>query len=380
MSEERVIETHKCAFTHVPVTRDMCLRLTNVVSKNHEGCCGTQCGSDWRVCRNCVLMPERDRGTGPVDPKTGLCEMHGGIIAEVVETPLTHITLSDQVLEIPTQDIAPLPDQPRKHFDQERLHALAESIKHRGQIVPGLVIETPHAKWKYQLRDGERRLRACKIAGMHFRATVQTSVDRGRNESLLTSAVANFNREGHTPWEEIDLVRRLLEPCPDTGIRFTQAQVAESLGHGNSVWVSTRKVVGERLCAHALEHISEHPTIPFSIIKQVADLPDEEQVSSLLDYQTGKVNVQNLQIRAGNYRRAAGISRQKRPSDFWDQGRNLLLTLDERAQRVTTVFSADNITGELKECAIQKGTSVADDLERIASMLMRSARIIRAAR
>lgn len=380
MSEERVIETHKCAFTHVPVTRDMCTQLTNVVLKNHQGCCGTHCGSSWRVCRNCVLLPERERGSGPIDQNTGLCKLHGGVIADVVETPLKHIVLGDQVLEIPTDDIAPLPDQPRKHFDRERLQALAESIQHRGQVVPGLVVETPGAKWKYELRDGERRLRACIIAGKNFRATLQTSADLGRNEALLTSAVANFNREGHTPWEEIDLVRRLLEPCPDTGIRFTQAQVAESLGHGNSIWVSTRKVVGERLCVHALEHISENPTIPFSIIKQIADLPDEEQVEALLDYQHGKVGGQILQVRAGNYRRAAGLSRQRKPSDSWDQGRNLLLTLDERAQRVTALFSADNITGELKEFAIQKGPPIADDLERIASMLMRSARIIRAAR
>ncbi|MEK7462001.1 MAG: ParB/RepB/Spo0J family partition protein [Patescibacteria group bacterium] len=326
------------------------------------------------------MLPENDRSKGQLDYETGLCEFHGGVVIEEVETPLQHITLGDRVLEIPVDQIAPLPDQPRKHFDQERINALADSIRHRGQVQPGLVVETPDLDWKYELRDGERRLRACKIAGVPFRATVQTSKDKGRNEALLTSAVANFNREGHTPWEEIDLARRLLEPCPDTGVRFTQAQVSESLGQNNSVWLSNRKIAGERLCQHALEHVADNPSIPFSIIKQVADLPDEEQVQAFIDYKKGNLGVQKLMARAGHHRRASGISRQKKPSDSWDQGKSLILTLDERAQRVTALFSLENITGDLKQLTIQHGAVVADDLERIASILARSARIIRAAR
>lgn len=381
MSDEKVIETHKCVHTHVPVTADMCQQLTRVVSKNHEGCCRVKCDSKWRMCHKCVLLPEKDRGKGLVDPESGLCEMHGGVIVEEVETPLEQITVGNHILEIPIEDIAPLPDQPRKHFDQERLQALADSIKHRGQIQAGLVIATPDSPWKYELRDGERRLRACKIASKtYFRAELQTSKDKGRNESLLTSAVANFNREGHTPWEEIDLVRRLLQPCPDTGVKFTQAQVSESLGHTSAFWVSNRKVVGERLSAHALEHIAGHPTIPFAIIKQVADLPDEEQVQAFCDYQDGKIGTQKLTMRAANYRRSTGRSRQKRPSDFWDQGKNMVATLDERAQRVTAIFSAENLSGDLKEYAADRGDAVAEDLERIASVISRSARLLRAAK
>ena len=305
--------------------------------------------------------------------------MHGGTIIEEVVTPLAQISLGGEVLSIPVDQIAPLPNQPRKHFDLERLHALADSIRHRGQVQPGLVIETPRALLPYELRDGERRLRACKIAGVDFQAVVQTSIDKSRNDALLTSAVANFNREGHTPWEEIDLVKRLLEPCPDTGVCFTQAQVAESLGHSNSIWVSNRKVVGERLCAYALEHIAENHTIPFSIIKEVADLPDEAQVQALCDYQTGKIPGNQLRMNAAFHRRASGRVRQKRASDLWDQGKSMILTLDERAQRVAGIFSAENVQGELLEYVRERGLVVADDLERIASLLGRSARIIRAA-
>lgn len=380
MSEPQVIATHKCVHTHVPVGPDMCQQLTRVVSKNHDGCCRGKCKSPWRMCRQCILLPEKDRGNGPVDSETGLCEMHGGAIIVEEEIPLEQISIGGEVLMIPVCDIAPLPDQPRKHFDEDRLRALAESIKHRGQVQPGLVVEIENSQWKYELRDGERRLRACKIANVDFRATVQTSKDKGRNESLLTSAVANFNREGHTPWEEIDLVRRLLLPCPDTGVTFTQAQVAESLGHSNSVWVSQRKVVGERLCESALEHIAEHPSIPFSVIKQVADLPDEKQVQAFLDYQNGKTNARRLTMAAANFRRATGRSRKKHPSEYWNEAKNMVATLDERTQRVASTFSSENISGDLNQYAVERGSDVAEDLERIASILARTAKRLRAAK
>jgi ParB family transcriptional regulator, chromosome partitioning protein len=64
--------------------------------------------------------------------------------------------------EISVEDICPNPDQPRKHFDQDALRSLAESIRERGVLQP--IIVRPSATGGYQLVAGERRWRAAQLA------------------------------------------------------------------------------------------------------------------------------------------------------------------------------------------------------------------------
>ena len=62
-----------------------------------------------------------------------------------------------ELREIAVDLIAPNPNQPRKHFDEEALQALAESLRERGVLQPVLV--RPRAQGGYELLGGERRLR-----------------------------------------------------------------------------------------------------------------------------------------------------------------------------------------------------------------------------
>ena len=59
---------------------------------------------------------------------------------------------------LPIIDIEPNKDQPRKDFDEDKLAALAESIKEHGVISPILV--TPGKGGTYKIVAGERRWRA----------------------------------------------------------------------------------------------------------------------------------------------------------------------------------------------------------------------------
>jgi ParB/RepB/Spo0J family partition protein len=378
MLEVAVMETHQCVHTRVPVDRKGCLSLCSITARNHGGCSEHHCTSEWRICRVCVTAAEKDRSTGLIDPVSGLCVRHGGKIASVREAVLEHIELSSEVKVIPVDQVSPLPNQPRKHFDTEKLQSLAESIRHRGQIQPGLVVKTPNGPLPYELRDGERRLRACALAGVPFRAMVQTSTDGGANEALLTSAVANFNREGHTPWEEIDLVVRLLRPCPDTGLKYSGIQVAESLGK-SSFWISTRKTTGERLTRECLEYIREHTVIPFSIIKEVADLPLDEQLMSLMEYVEGKVKMPALKHRAGNYRKMQGRARARKPSDTWVSGRDVARTVMQKVEYLTGILTPEAIERDLKELIRQNGQPVIQLLESSVSELQRCIRLMKLA-
>ncbi|MCL0063579.1 ParB/RepB/Spo0J family partition protein, partial [Peptococcaceae bacterium] len=69
-----------------------------------------------------------------------------------------------KVQEILLDDIEPNPNQPRIEIDQEKLKELVNSIKKHGVIQPIIVCRLPDSK--YRIIAGERRFRACKLAGM----------------------------------------------------------------------------------------------------------------------------------------------------------------------------------------------------------------------
>ena len=81
-------------------------------------------------------------------------------------------------------------DQPRKHFDEEALHELADSIKIHGVLQPIVVI--PKAN-RYQIVAGERRYRAAKIANLDkIPALVRTLSDQ---KNLELSLIENVQRK-----------------------------------------------------------------------------------------------------------------------------------------------------------------------------------------
>jgi ParB family transcriptional regulator, chromosome partitioning protein len=98
-------------------------------------------------------------------------------------------------------------DQPRRHFDQEALQALAESVKERGVIQPVLV--RPRAGGTFELVAGERRWRAARLAGLEtMPALVQDHDDAATLEVAL---VENMAREDLNPVEEARAVAGLVE-------------------------------------------------------------------------------------------------------------------------------------------------------------------------
>src|SRR5438552_1361061 len=64
---------------------------------------------------------------------------------------------------VPLCDVRPNPDQPRKHFDAEKLAELSASIKAYGLLQPIIVRRVPDG---YELLAGERRFRAAEAAGI----------------------------------------------------------------------------------------------------------------------------------------------------------------------------------------------------------------------
>lgn len=129
------------------------------------------------------------------------------------------------VTTLPLQRIEPNPNQPRKRFDEIELQALADSIVQHGLLQPLAVRDMGNGY--YQIIAGERRWRACRLAGLsEVPVTVVEADDRTVMELAL---VENLQREDLNPMEEAEGYRVLLE---EYGL--TQEQAAQQVGKSRS--------------------------------------------------------------------------------------------------------------------------------------------------
>lgn len=114
----------------------------------------------------------------------------------------------DAVQHVPLGSIRPLPGQPRRHFDDNAISELADSIGLRGLLQPIIVRRAPDGDG-YQLVAGERRWRAAQRAGLHqIPALVRELDDAATYEIAL---VENIQRQDLNAIEEAGAYRRLID-------------------------------------------------------------------------------------------------------------------------------------------------------------------------
>ena len=123
--------------------------------------------------------------------------------------------------ELDLNEIVPNRDQPRKTFDEASIEELAQSIKQHGVLQPLLVRPIPSGG--YQLVAGERRWRACRIAGLtKVPVVIKELTD---TETMEIAIIENLQREDLNPIEEAEGLQALIDKCG-----YTQEEVAASVG------------------------------------------------------------------------------------------------------------------------------------------------------
>ncbi|NLI38409.1 MAG: ParB/RepB/Spo0J family partition protein [Clostridiaceae bacterium] len=126
----------------------------------------------------------------------------------------------ESVFEVKINDVEPNAGQPRKVFDQERLQALAESIKEHGVVQPIIVKQEGS---RYVIVAGERRWRASKLAGLK---TIPVVVkDLSSRQVMEIALIENLQREDLNPIEEAEAYKKLMDDY-----NMTQEDVSKLVG------------------------------------------------------------------------------------------------------------------------------------------------------
>lgn len=168
-------------------------------------------------------------------------------------------------------EIEPNRSQPRKEFDEKALGELAESISKHGLLQPLLV--RPLTMGGYQIVAGERRYRACRMAGITEVPVIIREL--GETETMEIALIENLQREDLTPMEEALGYKVLMD---EHG--FTQEEVAQSVG-------KSRPAIGNALrllkLPQSITELLNDGKISAGHARALLTLEDEELMKELAD-------------------------------------------------------------------------------------------------
>lgn len=132
--------------------------------------------------------------------------------------------MHNEILNVDVNSIIPNTYQPRKHFDEQALQELSQSIKQYGIIQPLTVRKRGEY---YELVAGERRWRAAKLSNLN--SVPCTVVEITDTESAEIALLENLQREDLNFIEEAEAYFNLI-----TDHKFTQEELAERMGKKQS--------------------------------------------------------------------------------------------------------------------------------------------------
>ena len=189
------------------------------------------------------------------------------------------------IMVLPLGEIEPSPDNPRRRFDEEALKELAESIKEHGLLQPIIVQPMARASWgalpRYIIIAGERRWRACRLAGLsEIPAIVREDLEN--DEAAKLRLIENLQRVDLDPLEEAmgyELLNRV--------VGLKQREIAEAVNRSQSAVANRMRLlklpdpVKEQLRTGALSPAHGVAIVRFEkypkIMERIAEISIERQ-------------------------------------------------------------------------------------------------------
>ena len=243
-----------------------------------------------------------------------------------------------QIGSIPTERIRPFKGQPRTHFDEAALRELADSIAANGQKTPAWVIP-PDEHGIFELTAGERRWRACQMAGI---PTLLCEVRQPESavSRYIDSVMENFGRKDCTVLEAARAVQEVARL--KFGDKIERGKVAEvdaavARVFARSVaWVQQMKLL-LRLHPHVMRYLEPPQKLPTQVAITLANLQPEIQISLAEDIVKNGMRLRTALAHVRNHatddQRVTRRGRsRRRPSEDFQILHRFLTNLGESAQ------------------------------------------------
>lgn len=129
-----------------------------------------------------------------------------------------------KLTRLPVIKIMPNPSQPRKIFQEDELRSLAQSITENGLLQP---VTVRKENGVFYLIAGERRLRACKLAGLKEIPAIISDCEP--EDSAVLALLENIQRRDLHMFEQANAIVNLLREW-----QITQEEAARRLGMSQS--------------------------------------------------------------------------------------------------------------------------------------------------
>jgi len=163
--------------------------------------------------------------------KRGLGKGLGALIPEAELASMGEFR-SAEVIEVELDRVMPNPGQPRRHFDEDALLSLKDSIEAHGIVQPILV---RHDGTGYIIIAGERRWRAARMAGLKRVPVIIREVDEISVAQL--SLIENIQREDLNDIEEAIAYEHLM-----AHYGLTQEDLSKAVGKSRSHIANTMRL------------------------------------------------------------------------------------------------------------------------------------------
>lgn len=256
--------------------------------------------------------------------------------------------------EMPLNKIFANPNQPRKNFDEQALKELSDSIRKHGVIMP--IVVNDNGDGSYMIIAGERRFRACKLAG---KETIPVVIRKySAREIKEISLIENLQREDLNPIEAATAMKQLM-----VDYKLTQDELAERIGKSRPAVANTLRLLN--LCPEVIELVAEGK-LSAGHARTIVPLPSEEQQNFARDAIRSQYSVRELEkkVRAYNVPPEILEERKKKKRALAS------IELKQLVERMRFAFRTKvSLIGTDKKGRIYIDYYSRDDLDRIAEIL-----------
>lgn len=229
-------------------------------------------------------------------------------------------------------DIEPNREQPRKDFDEAAISELADSIAEHGLIQP--IVVKPTIDGRYMIIAGERRWRACRMAGLNEVPVVVKSADEQTVMEL--ALIENLQREDLNAVEEALGYRSLID-----NYGLTQDDVAKKMGKSRSAVTNALRLLN--LNDTELAALKKG-TITAGHARALLACDDEEKRRKMLIAAADGASVRELEKTAAEKKHTPAKKTEAKKTTFYSE---VELSLKEELNRRIQITPAGGGKGTL---------------------------------